>query len=361
MRLDHLGRCLGLLVSGALLLVMSVGCDLASISISVGKIDLERFDASETLAQEIPYLGQHIVLENLLGKVSVQGVETAVRPIIRIEAVKKVRGIKVDEVQIFIEQDRGEIRIRSDLPATVRKNLRLFPPHIEDEVGWVEFTLTVPQDAQLSLDQRAGGVEVSRFRGELEASTQLGDISVHDSTFTTLALTSQAAAVHVSTISTTELTVSMQVGDFELSEATFTSARVSAQAGGITVSGSQGNRITASTQAGSISLSRSQVERVDLETQAGDIELAVTGLKKGMISTQLGGIRVEFPSSSPLDLEAKTQWGGIKLHGLAPESGAQVKWGGSWPGQTLGVSFGNSQGQLELNAQLGAIEIQFTK
>lgn len=349
-----------LLVSGTFLLIVSAGCDLANVSL--GSIDLEKFDASEVITQEIPYSGQDIVLENLLGKIVVEGVETAVRPILRLEGVKKVRGIKLEEVQISIEQDLGEIRIRSDLPSQVRRNLKIFPPHIEDEVGWVEFTLQVPQEARLNLDQRVGTIEISDFRGELEAATQLGKVSVSHSTLSTLTLVSQAGPIHVSDTSAHQMSVSTQFGELELSDAVFTSARLSVEAGSLAITNIQGEKLTATTQAGSIRISKSHLESVVLKTQAGSLELEVTGLKEGKLSAQFGDIHVEIPQvAASLGVEAKTQLGGIKLFGLESKSGAQLMWGGAWPGQTLTFRLGNDPGVLELSTQLGSIEIQFTK
>ena len=71
---------------------------------------------------------------------------------------------------------------------------------------------------------------------------------------------------------------------------------------------------------------------------------------------------MELPlSTTSLGVEAQTQLGGIKLQGVELESGAQVKWGGSWPGQALTLRLGNGQGKLELSTQLGSIEIKFTQ
>ncbi len=357
---NHFGRWLGILSGSVLVLMISAGCGLTNISFGL-KIDLEHYDASEAITQEIPYSGQRIVLENLLGKISVEGIETAVRPFIRLEAVKKARGLKLEEVQIHVVQDSGGIHIQSDLPSQVRRNLKLFPPRIEEEVGWVEFTLKVPQDARLSLDERAGTIQISGFRGELEASTQLGDISVENSTATVLSLLSQMGGVRVSSTSANELVVNTQFGDLELDNVTFTSARLSVEAGSVTVTASQGEGLTASAQAGSISISKSQLQSVDLETQAGSIELALTGLQEGRVDTQLGGITLELPRLASLSIEAETQLGGIKLRGLELDSGVQAQWGGSWPGETLTIRLGNAQSKLELSTQLGGIEITFVK
>jgi len=346
---------------GSLMLLMfSTGCDLANISL--GSVDLEQFDASEVVTQEIPYSGEHIVLENLLGKIAVEGVETSVRPILLLEAVKKVRGIQLEEVQVLISRGPGEIRIRSDLPSQVRRNVKLFPPQIKDEIGWVEFVLKVPQDAELDLDQRVGMIQISGFRGDVQVSAQLGDIVLDRSTLTTLSLVSQAGSIYVSHTTADEITLSAQFGELELSNVTFTSARLSTEAGSLAMAKSQGQRLNASTQAGSIAISASNLEGVDLETQAGSIELQVSGLKEGKLSTEFGGIRVELPKSTvSLQVEASTQLGGIKLFGLGLESGVQPKWSGSWPGRNLSFRLGDAPGVLELSTQLGSIEIRFTQ
>jgi hypothetical protein len=357
--MDQLARWLGLLISAPLMLVISAGCDVANISWAM--VDLEHFDASEVLTQELPYSGQQIVLENLMGTVRVQGVEAAVRPVLSLEAVKKVRGVRLGEIQIFVEQSPREIRIRTDFPGTLRRSLNLFPPRIEDHVGWVEFTLKIPQDARLDLDQRLGRIEIAEFRGELKVSAQAGEISIRDSILTALALSSQAGSVSVMGVSTQELSISAQFGDLQLENSSFSSARLSAQAGSLGIVNNRGQKLAASTQAGDITILRSQLESVELTAQAGSIELAVTGLREGRIRVHFGDIHVKLPRAAPLNIQAQTQLGGIALQGLGLGSGsADVKWGGSWPGQTLTASLSGSQGGLQLSAQVGEIRVEFT-
>lgn len=356
-------RWLGLLLGGSLAFLILTGCDVARLArFQLSMIDLERFDSQEEIRQEIPYSGQRIMLESLAGKVFIEGIEATVSPFVSLTALRRARGMKLEEITLTIEQDPDEIRLRADLPGEIRHTLTVFPPGLEDHVGWVEFTLKVPQDAKLILNQEIGTIQVSQFRGELEASIQLGEISVSDSTFTELRLTSQLGGLSVRKTFADELYLSTEWGDLELSDISSSYARLSTQMGSISLSGIRGGGLMASTQMGEISILKAQLKRVDLESQTGEIHLEALALHEGEIRTQLGEIRLELPRTASLKIEATTKVGEIKLRGLEPKAvQAQAQWGGSWPGQTLTLTLGSGQGRLELSTQLGEIRIRLVE
>ena len=328
------------LIVGSLLSVGLGGCNLADFTL--GAIDLERYDAQETLTQEIPYGGERIAISVALGKVVVRGREepgyVAWRPLLGIEAAKKIRGLKLEDVTLEITREEGTISIRSDLVAErIGRRLKALPPGVEERVGWVELTLFVPPGAPLVIDVGAGTVDVVGLRSErLEVRSGLGSIALRDSLITQVVLASEMGDVTVETTSGVEL--------------------------------------RASTQMGSVRVRNSRWESVQLESDLGDVVLEGTRTGGGWARTDMGSIRAALFGDEPLRVRAATRMGRIRLRGAERVLPAEaVRWGAAWPGQTLTLQLGPGAAPdppdpedeggtrrirtLQLSTELGNIEI----
>jgi len=351
---------MGMLCIMVLPLLIASGCNLTRITMDM--IDLEHYDESETVSYEIPYSGQPIIVENPIGRIAVEGAAepgyVAVRPFVRVEATKKARGLELEKIKVIVEGDEQEIRIRTELPGRMGRLAQLIPLRIE-EVGWVEYALVVPQGAQIFLDQGAGFIKISRFQGELEASTDLGEISVGDSEFTRLKLESDAGSLTVTDSSADRLQMETDLGGLHLMNVTFSSGRLSSDAGSLSLLGVEGDELKASTELGAITLAEGRLRSFRLETEAGSVELEGVAFEKGKVTTELGGIRVKLPSETSALVEARTQFGKIRLRGVKGDSEEiQAQWGGSWPGRRLTLLLKEGRSKLELSTQLGSIAIQ---
>lgn len=353
-------RRIGLLGIGGLLALIASGCNVTRITMDM--IDLENYDKSESTTYEVPYSGQPIRVENPLGRIVVQSAKepgyVAVRPFVRVEAVKKVRKLELKKIKVIIEADEGEIRIRTELPGRMGRLAQLIPLRIE-EVGWVEYVLVIPQGARVFLDQGAGFIKISRFQGELEASTDLGEISVDDSAFTRLKLESDAGSLTVTNSSADQLQLSTDLGEVHLIDVAFSSGKLSSDAGSIALFGVEGDELRASTELGAITLSKGRLRGFHLETEAGSVELVGVAFEQGGVNTELGGIRVRLPAESSVLVDARTQFGKIRLRGVKGDSKEiQARWGGAWPGKRLTLLLKDGKSRLELTTELGGIEIE---
>ncbi|MBI1742522.1 DUF4097 family beta strand repeat protein [Candidatus Acetothermia bacterium] len=364
----HVVRRLSVLSGVLLIFLVSAGCDLKQAIVT--SIDLKKFDASQTITKEIPYSGQRIVVDNSIGVVSIAGLESdfvAVRPFVSIEAVKKVRGVDLSKLNVIIEQTAKEIRIRTEASDAVHQQIKGFPPRIEGQVGWVEYTLRIPPNATLMIQQDAGVVQVTRLRGSLTVSNKAGEILVSDSTFVTLALEVIAGDMKVTRTVAKDLSMSTQLGDLHLEDAAFASAVLSSQAGDVSVSrvGTQAEadngkvELAISTRTGGISISKVRLKSMHVETQAGSIKLADVRAQEGQISTLFGSISLELGLAESAQIVAQTQFGGIKLRGS--DRRVKTQWSGFWPGKKLTMTLSGGQNQLVLNTQIGSIRISFSK
>jgi hypothetical protein len=336
-RLGHIGRLFGLLGGILLWLLISAGCDLKQLSLSA--IDLKHFDASETVTQQIAYSGQRIVLENLLGTIRVEGASeepgfVAVRPLINLEAVKKVRGMDLSDLKVVVDQDEKEIHVHTEASASLRRELKLLPPRLEDHIGWIEYTLKVPQGVILELDQQAGSIRVAGVQGQLTLSSQLGDLVVEQATLESGRLSTELGGVKVNAVSAKEITISTELGGISISSSQFEQARLD-------------------TQAGSIKLQDTILRDGRLSTQMGSIDLANVSGALIKADTQMGSIGVKLPQSASVKLEAETQLGRIKVNGLDRQVPIRRSGDGS-----LSALLNEGHDRLVLSTQLGSIKIE---
>jgi hypothetical protein len=356
----------GLGLAALALPTVLAGCKLgASISALTQKaIDFERYDESETQEWAIPYSDQRIVLENVLGKILVQGRDepgyVAVRPTLDVIATKKVRGLSLEDVKVLIEQNAQEIRIRVEAPPQMGRRLEGFPPRLKDEIGWVEFTLAVPPGATLAIDQDVGDVRLTSLRGQgrLSATLAVGELLVEDSAFASLTLKSDAGNVIVRDTTAAELNVGTSAGGISLEGSTFQTARLASDTGGIAASRVQGGTLTLSTDVGGIALEDANVERLKATADVGGITLTLTqpppGPFYGSLSTDVGSITVKLPRTVPFSIDARTEFGRISLRGA---KGLDVRKESGWPGEALQLTLGEGLSRLKLRTDMGSIEI----
>lgn len=329
-----------------------------------GTIDFEHYDESERLSWSIPYDGQRLIITNLLGRIEVEGRAepgyVAVRPTVELVAVKKVRGLELEAISVEVEVEPDEIRITTDFPPQMGRRLEGFPPRLKDEVGWVEFSVSVPANVELMLEQDVGDIAVRGLEGQnrLSASTGVGRIEVEGAKLIELMLKSDAGEVAVRDVQATELAVDTAVGELSLHGAQFERAKLTSDTGGIAIVEVGGKSLTVSTDLGGISLNDIRVSRLKAVTDMGGITFklsrALAEPFTGELSADMGGLTVEIPAEISLRIEAQTEFGRVSLFGAA---GTSVNRRGTWPGEVLTLLLGDGLSRLKLSTDMGGIEI----
>ncbi|HED04403.1 MAG TPA: hypothetical protein ENI60_06520 [Candidatus Fraserbacteria bacterium] len=339
-------RPLALLFGALLSLVALSGCNLIGLVTGpvLGTLDLGNADASQTFTQNIPYSGQRIVLENLVGSITIESWGKAgfvvLRPTLLIQAEKKVRGLPLDKIKIIVEQSANEIHIRTEGPSEMGVgHFELLPPRLlADRLGWVDYTLKVPVGATLDLEQQIGRVTVSGLSGRLTADIQVGTLTVSGVRLETAELSSEA-------------------GDLQLQDSSVGQAQLSTQAGQLVVERSTFSRARLETQAGDVRLRQVAFkERGTVSSQMGSIRLDTVSGPSVSADTQLGSIAVRLLSSRSVSIEAQTQLGGITFWAFDPSTHAQRS--SNWPGASLSVRLGEGRDRLTLSTQMGGISIR---
>ena len=211
---------------------------------------------------------------------------------VRIEAIKRVRHRDAAEakrllaaLRIEVTQVGGRIEVRTVYP---RVNNRGFS-------GSVDYTITVPQTAALSLKTVSGDVTVNGVRGEVRAESISGDVEV-------IATPNLALAK----------TVSGDVRAREISSASLTLGTVS---GTVVASGLKVRTLDAGSVSGDLQLSNLQVERLTAKTLSGEVSFAGALVRGGRyeFNAHSGDVRLTLLSDTPgFELDASTFNGSVR-------------------------------------------------
>jgi DUF4097 and DUF4098 domain-containing protein YvlB len=167
---------------------------------------------------------------------------------VRIEATKRVRHPNESDarallraIDVRIEERNGSVDVRTDYPR--RSNWS----------GSVDFTVSVPREANVILHSVSGDIRVSNLNGELRAETTSGDVQA----------TSVGRIRQAKTIS----------GDLE-------------------ITGSDGDEVAAATVSGTIVVRDVKARTVDLQAVSGDMRL--TDVESDRLSGRSVSGNVEF-------------------------------------------------------------------
>ncbi|MBI1730281.1 hypothetical protein HY229_00070 [Candidatus Acetothermia bacterium] len=279
------------------LLVLTTGCIPRPILLST--LDLKEFDNQEKNSQDIPYIGQQIIIDNFIGRIVIEGVDQSSfvvgGPFVSIEWTKRVRNLPLDELDVDIKADQDSIRISSNASDAIGKHFKLTPPFSEERVGLIEYTIRVPKDARLQIDQVVGSIEVFHFEGQLEVSQEAG-------------IQNDPA--------------------------------VGAQ---------------------SIIIRDSKLKDLHVQSHVGGIALQNTTFQEGDLTNSVGDISVQLSCKDSALVEGETKLKDITVQGIenCPKTPTERETG--WPGQKIKLLLGKGNSHLSISSELGRILLEIVK
>ena len=148
----------------------------------------------------------------------------------------------LSEITIQVQERSGRVEVRTDYPR--RRNWS----------GGVDFTVSVPRDASVTLRSVSGTVKVSSVNGELRAESVSGDIIAS---------------------STRKLRMAKTVsGNLEISDAEADELAASSVSGDVIVNRLKASGFDAQTVSADLRLTDVEVERASLRSVSGDIDYA---------------------------------------------------------------------------------------
>lgn len=214
---------------------------------------------------------------------------------VRIDAVKRVRHRDAAEatrllsaLRIEVAQVGGRIEVRTVYPR-VNRGFN----------GSVDYTITVPQSATVSLKTVSGDVSVNGVRGEVRAESISGDVEAIATPNLTLAKT-VSGDVRARDIESASLTLGTVSGSVVASDLRVRTLDAGSVSGDLQLSNIQVERLTAKTLSGEIVFEGALARggRYEFNAHSGDVRLALPSNTAGFeldASTFSGSVRSDFP------------------------------------------------------------------
>ena len=271
-------------------------------------------------------------LQNVAGDISVSG---SGGDEVRIEAVKRVRHPNEAEAKALLSEIEIQVTDRSG-----RVDVRAEYPRRRNWSGGVDFTVSVPRDASVSLRSVSGTVKVTNINGELRAESVSGDI--------------------VATTTRKIRTAKTVSGDVEISEAEADELSVGSVSGDVIVNRLKANGFDAQTVSADLRLTDVEIDHASMRSVSGDIDYSGRFARSGRYQFQShsGDIRVTPADARGFALEASTFSGDVRSdYALTLQSspGNSVVRGGR--NRSIRGSFGDAGATLTLQSFSGDIVI----
>jgi hypothetical protein len=244
----------------------------------------ERFSKTLKLAR-----GGTLDLSNVAGDVVVTG---RGGNDLQVDALKRVRSrldgdakAQLDAIQIEILELTNRVEVRTSYP-----NLR--PRNVN---GAVDYTVAVPQDANVIIKSVSGTVRVTNVRGELRAQSVSGDVIATD-------------APRVAALRSVSGNVQLTNGASE------TSLGVNTVSGDLTLRGVKVRALDAGSVSGDLRMDGVESQRVTAKSVSGDIEYGGPLARNGRyeFSAHSGGIMLNLSGGMGFDVEASTFSGDVR-------------------------------------------------
>jgi DUF4097 and DUF4098 domain-containing protein YvlB len=253
---------------------------------------------------------------------------------VRIEAIKRVRGnaaearALLDAIQIQVAERSGLVEVRTELPP--RRNWS----------GGVDYMITLPNSANVTLRAVSGDVHASNVRGELRAETVSGDV-----------IASQLGRVR---------TLKAVSGDIQITDVEGGELTAGTVSGDVIARGLRVKAIDLESVSGDVRFTDVESDRVNLRTINGDIEYSGRLARSGRYDMQShsGDIRLSPTGTPGFDVDASTFSGDIRSD-FQLRAGAQLATAGDRRGinRSLRGSVGDASAVLTLRSFNGDIII----
>jgi DUF4097 and DUF4098 domain-containing protein YvlB len=271
-------------------------------------------------------------LQNVAGDITVTG---GGGDDVRIDAIKRVRHPNeaegkalLSEIEIQVIDRSGRVEVRTEYPR--RRNWS----------GGVDFTVSLPRDASVSLRSVSGTVKVTNINGELRAESISGDI---------VAMTTKKVR--------TAKTVS---GDVEISEAEADEVSVGSVSGDVVVNRLKAGGFDAQTVSGDLRLTDVEVDHSSLRSVSGDIDYAGRLGRNGRYQFQShsGDIRITPADARGFAIEASTFSGEVRSdYPLTLQTAPASSFSPGGRNRSVRGSFGDAGATLTLQSFSGDIVI----
>jgi DUF4097 and DUF4098 domain-containing protein YvlB len=256
---------------------------------------------------------------------------------IRVEAVKRVRSRGQEDAKAQLQRlflDINQVGNRVEIKAMYPRGRMS---------GSVDFMISVPPSATVSIKTISGDIEITNVRGEVRADTVSGDVGVTGTPNIALAKTVSGTLTAKDISSTTALTL----------------ASVS---GNVITTGMKVRALDVTTVSGDLLLNGLQVERLDAKAVSGNIEFAAPLARGGRYELQShsGDVRIAVLNGAGFELDATTFSGSVRSDfpvTLRSDPDARDGRGRGRDSRTIRGSFGDGGAILSVRSFSGSVVI----
>jgi hypothetical protein len=257
---------------------------------------------------------------------------------VRIEAVKRTRAPNEADGKARLQEVRIEVR---ELGNRVEVDTE-YPRRRNNRGVWVDYTVAVPRDANVTLKTVSGDTRVTNIRGELRTQSVSGNI----------AATGARRLSELKTVS----------GDIQITDAEAEShVNATTVSGDLSIRGLKARGIDLDTVSGDVRLDGMDCGRASVRTVSGDVQYGGALANNGRydMQTHSGDIRLTV-SSSGFDVDATTYSGDVRSDYAVTLLGNQSTERDRRRGRadtTIRGSFGDAGAILSLRSFSGDIAI----
>jgi DUF4097 and DUF4098 domain-containing protein YvlB len=214
---------------------------------------------------------------------------------IKIEATKRVRHRDAAEAKRLLELLRVDINnfnnrveVRTIYPRRTNGRGNSFS-------GSVDYVITVPANAAVSLKSVSGNIFVSNVRGEVRAETVSGDVNIGGTPNVAVAKTISGDVL------------ARDIG-------TETALAMSTVSGSVIGTGLKVRSLEAGSVSGDVRITASQIERLEANSVSGDIEFDAPLARGGRyeFTSHSGDVRILLSGNTGFELDADTFSGSVR-------------------------------------------------
>lgn len=276
--------------------------------------------------------GGIVDIETLSGDITItggSGSDVQIQATKRVRAQDDARGRELlAELRVEVTERPGRVEIRAIHPRGGPRNTS----------AGIDFTLSVPNGADVFVKTFSGDVRVTNIRGELRAETMSGDITVAD-----------ASRVHTAKTMSGDLQITDAEG--EISGGTMS--------GDVIIRNVKGRSLNVNTTSGDLMLTGIDVERADVGSINGTIDYSGRLQKGGryQLHTHSGDVRLTPTTAQGFDVEARTLNGDIVSQYQMKLSQESEAGGRRGPSRSIRGTFGDAGAFLSLQSFNGDITI----
>ena len=254
---------------------------------------------------------------------------------VNIEAVKRVlrpnpraARLLLDMIDIQVTEQANRVEVRTIVPRP-----RNFP-------GSVDFTVSVPEDANVIVKTITGSIRATNVKGELRADTIAGSI----------------AASGVRKLESLKCVT----GDIEITDAAADDpVTASTVSGNISVRGLKARAVQLGSVSGNIRIEDPQIERMMVKTVQGNLEYTGDLARSGRyeFNSHSGDIRLVLSGTTGFEVLANTFSGTVRSHFNFNRGRAGAEGPAVLGPRTIRGAFGDASAMLALRAFSGNISL----